>query len=137
MKKLEEQEQYPEKFVSPVGWYVAWELLRFEWDDEDITNPNRRCLSWENQILIRAETPDEAYEKALSHGQLSEGEEMWKTDDETQKGRWRFEGLTGLCAIYEEPADGAEIAWHQQENRSVRKIKEKVRSKDELEVFQR
>ena len=134
MKKPEEQSKIS---VSPVGWYVAWELLRFEWDSEDVTNLNRRCLSWENQILIQAATPNEAYEKALAHGQLSEGEEMWKTDDETQKGRWRFEGLTGLCAVYEKPADGAEIAWHQHENRSVRKIQEKVKPKDKLEVFQR
>ena len=134
MKKPEEQSKTS---VSPIGWYVSWELLRFEWDSEDVTNLNRRCLSWENQILIQAATPDEAYEKAMSHGQQSDGEEMWKTDDETQKGRWRFEGLTGLCAVYEEPADGAEIAWHQHENRSVRKIQEKVKPKDKLEVFQR
>lgn len=121
---------------SPVGWYVAVVLMRFEWDDEDKTNPNRRCLAWENQILITAGSPEEAYDKALEHGRLHEEGKAWDSRNKAREGHWRFEGLTSLLAVYDEPSDGSEITWTQHESRSVRKVESWAKSKDELEVFQ-
>ena len=125
------------RWTSPVGWYVAVVLMRFEWYDEDTSNPNRRCLSWENQILLKAGSPQEAYEKAMADGRANEeAGEMWESGNEARKGRWRFEGLTSLLAVYEVPGDGAEISWTEHENRTVRKVQSWAKSKDQLEVFE-
>lgn len=125
-----------DKNRSPVGWYVASLLHRLEWYDENTDDPNRRCLAWENQILIKADSPDEAYAKAVEHGRADEESgEVWETDNEERKGKWQFEGLTSLLPIYEELEDGAEIIWKEYERRSVKKIKSWVKPKDELEVF--
>ena len=123
------------KNVSPVNWYVASILMRFEWYDENQDNLNRRCLAWENQIIVKATNPEEAYVKAVEHGKLHEEGEVWEVDNEKRKGRWRFEGLTSLLAIYDELEDGAEIVWKRYENRSVKKVKSWVKPKEELEVF--
>ena len=97
------------------------------------SNLNRRCLAWENQILIKADSPSEAYKKAIRQGKL-ESSEMW-TADEKRKDKFHFEGLTGLVAIYEELEDGSEITWTEYENRTVKKVKNWVLPKDKLEVF--
>jgi hypothetical protein len=124
------------KHISPVGWYVASVLVRFEWYDEDKDNLNRRCLAWENQIILKASNPEEAYSKAVEYGKSHEEHgEAWVTDNEERKGRWRFEGLTSLLAIYDELEDGAEITWKEYENRSVKKVKSWVKPKQELAVF--
>ncbi len=122
-----------DKDVSPVDWYVARVLVRFEYYDEDKSNLNRRCKAWINQILIKAGSPEEAYEKALEHGKLHEAGEAW--DDTGRKGSWQFEGLTSLLPIYDELEDGTEISWHEYENRAVKKVKSWALPKDELEVF--
>lgn len=125
-----------DKNVSPVGWYIASILMRCEWYDEDKSNLNRRCTAWENQILIKAKTPTEAYSKAIKHGKFDEKHsEMWDRDNEDRKGKWHFEGLTSLLPIYHELEDGAEIIWTSYENRSVKKVKSWVSPKEKLEVF--
>lgn len=51
--------------------------------------------------------------------------------------RWIFEGLTTLVAVFEELEDGAEIAWIEHENKAIKTVKKWVKSKENLEVFQR
>ena len=136
MKNMKAKGEKWNKNISPVGWYVASVLVRFEWYDEDKDNLNRRCLAWENQIIIKAANPEEAYAKAMEHGKSHEEHgEAWEVDNEGRKGRWRFEGLTSLLAIYDELEDGAEIVWKEYENRSVKKVKSWAKPKEELEVF--
>src|SRR5262249_32716776 len=53
---------------SPFGWWLASYIERFEYDDEDKQNLDRRCLAWENTIVVRAKTRDEAYRKAVAIG---------------------------------------------------------------------
>lgn len=56
-----------EKNISPVGWYVVSYLLRFvELNDEKRDDEQARFLSWENTVLVRAGTLDEAYEKGMA-----------------------------------------------------------------------
>lgn len=120
--------------VSPVNWYIAGIMIRFEGNDENQNNVNRRCLVWENQHLIKAKNPDEAYKKALKIGKDSESEYV-NTDGESV--RWIFEGLTTLIPVYEELEDGAEIMWIKHENKAVKTIRSRVKSKENLEVFQK
>lgn len=117
---------------SPVGWYVAAVLLRFEFYDEDKTKVNRRCRAWINQILIKARNPEQAYKKALAHGKLEEGEGVIPNK---RKGKWIFEGLLSLLPIYEEFENGSEITWIEHQNKTVKKVKSLVKAKEELEVF--
>ena len=132
MSKSKKEKSYT--FTSPVNWYIAGIMIRFEGDDKNQDNSNRRCLAWENQHLIRAKNPDEAYKKAIKLGKDSESEYI-NTDGENV--RWIFEGLTTLIALYEELADGAEIIWIEHENKAVKTIKSRTRAKEDLEVFQK
>jgi Domain of unknown function (DUF4288) len=118
---------------SPVGWYVASLLMRFEWYDEDQDNLDRQSLAWENQILIKADMPEEAYAKALKRGQSDAVGEMWEADNEARKGSLKFEGFTSLLPVYDKLEEGSEISWTTHENKSVEKIKSWVKAKEELE----
>jgi hypothetical protein len=123
----------PYRNKSSYGWWIASYIERFEYEDEDRSNLNRRCLAWENTILIQAKDRQEAYRKAEKTGRLEDGLECW--NDDGRRGAWRYEGLTSLLPIYEELEDGAEILWRQYQNRTVKKIKLRVKLKHQLEAF--
>ncbi len=125
--------EIPYRNKSPYGWWIATYIERFEYEDEDKSNLNRRCLAWENTILIQAKDRQEAYRKAEKTGRLGDGLEGW--NDAGRRGTWRYEGLTSLLPIYEELEDGAEILWKEHQNRSVKKIKSRVKPKYQLEAF--
>ena len=133
-KSKAKQEKGSNVFKSPVNWYIAGILLRIEVGKTDLKNEIRRCDAWENQILIKAENPEQAYKKAVEFGKL-EASEYLNTDGDNV--RFTFEGLTTLIAVYEELEDGAEIIWTEFENKTVRKVKSWVKKKKELEVFDR
>jgi hypothetical protein len=119
---------------SPHGWWIAAYVTRFEYYDEDKKNLNRRCLAWENTIILKAKDRNEAYRKAVRLGKLANGQEMWEADS-GRKGAWRFEGLTSLLPIYEELEDGAEVMWRKYANRTVKKIRALAKPKEKLEAF--
>src|SRR6185295_8924771 len=98
--------QIPWRNKSPVGWWIASYLERFEYEDETQADQNRRCLAWENTILIKAKNRETAFLKAERVGQQGEGNEGYRITD-GRKGKWRYEGLTSLLPIYEELGDGA------------------------------
>jgi hypothetical protein len=79
---------------------------------------------WINTHLIKATSPEEAYEKALSVGKLCE--QVWTNKDGEQVIS-RFRGLRDLLLIYENLEDGAEIMWEQQEDVSEQDIQEMIR----------
>lgn len=122
----------PYRNKSPYGWWIASYIERFEFDDEDTANLRRRCLAWENTILLQAKNREEAYRKAMTRGKHSEGS---LAQFDGRSGRWRFEGLTSLLPIYEELRDGAEVLWKEHQNVTVRKVKSRIRQKKQLETF--
>lgn len=124
----------PYRNKSPFGWWVASYLERFEYEDEDQSNLARRCVAWENTIILKAKNREAAYRKAEKIGRLNDGNGMYRATD-GRKGVWKYEGLTSLLPIYEELEDGSEILWKAHENRTVKKIQSWVKSKDELETF--
>jgi hypothetical protein len=91
-----------------VKWYLSYEILYFESDDP---LKQQDYLVWENLVLIKADSPEEAYDKAVRHG-LSSEEEVTING---QPGRCKFKGLKDLIKIYEEIEDGAEIEWREYE----------------------
>jgi len=82
---------------------------------------------------LKARDREEAYTRAVELG--SDNHSTFESPDGKKTGRWVFEGLTSLLPIYEELEDGSEIMWTQHENRTVRKIRSLVKSKQELEAF--
>lgn len=119
---------------SPFGWWIASYVQRFEYYDENKKDLTRRCLAWENTVLIQARDREQAYRKALAVGRSSSGIE-WCDSVTKRRGAWRFEGLTDLLPVYEQLGDGAEISWTEHANRSVSKIKSLVKRKRDLGVF--
>jgi hypothetical protein len=126
--------EIPFRNRNQYGWWIASYLERFEYYDEDRRNLNRRCLAWENTILIKAGDREEAWRKAVAHGRVGQGPEA-RDVDTGRKGSWHFEGLTSLLPVYDELEDGAEVLWVRHAGRSVRKIRAMVKHKRELEVF--
>jgi hypothetical protein len=123
-----------EKNKSPYGWWIATIVERYEHFDENKTNLNRRCTAWMNTVLIKADSRDEAYRKAIAQGKMS-------TDsicgpEGGRQGHWVFEGLASLLPIYEKLEDGAEIMWEQAVNITVKTVKTSVKEKRKLECFQ-
>ena len=120
-------EKERDKNVSPVGWYVATEVLRFIPPGIDADDPRRRFVVWENLILVQADDPEMAYQKAMEGGAGNNGP--------TKAGRWQFEGLADLLPIYDKMEDGSEILWIKHKSKSVTTVKGMVKSKERLQVF--
>ena len=123
----------PYRNKSPFGWWVASYLERLEWSHEDRRNPKRRCLAWENTVLVQAPTRQSAWKKTIALGRLSSGTAVH--DDKGRKGVWRFEGLTELLPVYEQLEDGAEILWQEHRGRTVASIRAMVRTRMQLNSF--
>lgn len=89
-------------------WYIAHEILYFEPMSEK--SPKRANWTvWENLILIKANTPKEAYRKAMDLGRLNE--HAVKIDGED--GYCRFKGLRELSLVYDKLEHGAELEWRE------------------------
>ena len=119
---------------SDTGWYVAVIIELFEYYDEDRSNPARECTANENLVLIRAETPDEAFEKAVQLGKGLEGVEC--VDDTGRTGEWRFIGLNDLLPVYDQLEDGAEIMWTKHDGVTVSSVEQMATLKSDLTAFQ-
>ena len=117
-----------DKNTSPVGWYFGSYVLRFaELSDENRHDPERKFLTWENTVLVRASTLDEAYDKVAKIGRDSSRPYRGGTDGVPV--RWHFEGISQLMPIYEDLKDGAEIAWTDHGMRKLKTTKKWVHPK--------
>jgi len=114
-----------DKNISPVGWYVVSYLLRFvELNDDQKDDDEARFLSWENTILVRAQTLDEAYDKGMTIAR--ENVAPYKGGLEGVPVQWQLVGITDVLPIYEELEDGAEIVWAEHAPRKLRNLKRMV-----------
>ncbi|GCE27142.1 hypothetical protein KDA_26260 [Dictyobacter alpinus] len=110
-----------------VKWYLAElvEEIKVEGDNENIVH--------NNLILIRADSPEEAYTKALAKGQ--ELNDAYENTD-GKKIIVTFRGISDLNAILDELEDGAEIAYEELTDLSEEEIADMLPAKEELGVFQ-
>ncbi len=148
------------KSISPVGWYVGSYLLRFiEVDAKGNDDPEGRFLVWENTVIVRAESFEQAYAKvqAIGEGETApyQGAGLTPADweitqaaadrmgvnvdeitDSKQKGpvavQWVFEGISDLLPIYDELADGTEIMWANHNKRKLKTVKRWAKTCDQL-----
>jgi hypothetical protein len=107
-------------------WYLAdiVEEIRVEGD--------RRNVVHINLILVRADSPDEAYEKAMALGK--QGNTKYK-NPEGRAVTIRFRGLKDLNVIHDELEHGSEITFSRDIGLSEKKIKKWIPPKSKLGVF--
>ena len=118
-----------DKNISPVGWYVGSYLIRFiELDESGNNDPEKRFMTWENTIIVKASSLDEAYEKVVN--EASYDTKPYKGGPEGVPVQWVFEGVTELLPIYNELEDGAEIMWIEHKPRKLKNIQKLVSPKD-------
>jgi Domain of unknown function (DUF4288) len=119
------------KDVSPVGWYVGSYLPRFiELAHEGNDDPERRFLTWENTILVKAEGVVEAYDKIVRFAQMNT--DPYKGGAEGVDVQWIFEGVTEVLPVYEEIEDGCEIMWAKY-TKKLKNIRNRARARSDFE----
>ena len=121
-----------DKNTSPVGWYVGWYvgsyLLRFvKAGARGNDDPERKFTTWENTVLVKAGSLDEAYVKVAKIGRASS--KPYRGGPNGVQVRWQFEGVGSLTPIYEELKDGAEILWEDHSSRKLKTVRSWVKPK--------
>ncbi len=69
---------------------------------------------WENIVLIEADTPEQAFEKAQSYGRSEEGDDSGSLTWKKQPATWIFAGVRKLIECEsdaERPGDGTELTY--------------------------
>jgi hypothetical protein len=114
-------------YIPPdAKWYLA-DLV------EQITvEGDPRCVVHINTLLIRADSPEEAHEKAMQLG--IDHEQSYENIDD-KKVDFVFRGLMDLHVIHEELEHGAEICYSERVGLKEEEIAALVTPKDELAVF--
>ena len=112
----------------PAGteWYLADLLM------EITVHGAKSNVIHRNLTLIRADSPEEAYQKAEKTGKESE------TSYKNPKGRLvevRFRGIAKLDAVYEPLEDGAELAFEETIGVSEQEIQRMIPAREKLDVF--
>ena len=111
---------------ADAAWYIA-ELL------EEITvESDPRNVVHRNFVLIRADSPDEAYDKALALGRQSE---ISYQNPEGKQVHIAFRGLSELNVIHDDLKHGAEIFYEETIRVPKHEIEKWILPKDQLAVF--
>ena len=119
------------KNIAPYGWYVGSYLLRFiELAEEGNDDLERRFLTWEITVLVKAIDLDDAYDKIVKIGM--ENTTPYKGGPKGIDVQFVFEGVTEILPIYEEIEDGAEIMWASHKPRKLKNLRKSVRRKGEF-----
>ena len=108
-------------------WYLADIVMEFKvgTDDGNTIHSNLR--------LVRADSPEEAYEKALLLGK--EAELVYDNTD-GEKVIVSFRGLRDLNVIYDEFEHGAEILYSEYEDLSEDALAKMITPKEQLSIFE-
>ena len=110
-------------------WYIVEIIEKLEPVARDETNDLRRVTTWGNCHLIKAESKEEAYNKAEKIGK--EGEYNFINADKREM-EWIYVGIGDVLLIHEDIEDGAEIMWTDYGAISNRRALRIARSKEIL-----
>lgn len=107
-------------------WYLADLVMQItvEGDARNVVHTNLR--------LIRADSPEEAYEEALKLGAASEHS---YANPDGNFVRIRFRGLGSLNVIHEKLEHGAEVSYVEERDLSEETIAERLTPQEQLGVF--
>jgi len=122
-------ERMEDKIVNNGNWYLVEIIERCEPVDADLSKPLRRCTVWGNYHLIKASSPENAYDKAEELGK--EGSYTFKNADNLNM-KWEYVGIGDVLPIYEDIEDKAELLWTNYGFISAKRSDRFVRSKEEL-----
>jgi len=114
-------------YIPPdAKWYLAdivFEII-IEGDPTSVVHTNT--------VLVRADSPEEAYQKAVD---LGVGGEQSYHNLAGQKVRFQFRGLRDLNVIHDELEHGAELIYSEELGMSEHSIQKWITPKRELGVF--
>jgi hypothetical protein len=116
--------------VDPGFWYLADIVERSEVASVKKSKSSRRCLTWVNTLLIRAQSDAEAYDKATAIAKREYTQRYKNVFGQVV--RWRVLGISSLVLIHGKLEDGAEIAWTDRGYMSAKRSQALVKSKREL-----
>ena len=91
------------------NWFIVEIIEKCEPVNHDENNDLRRVTTWGNHILIKADSAEKAFDKAVKIGK--EGEYKFINTDNLEM-EWKFVGIGELLPIYENIEDGAELMWN-------------------------
>jgi hypothetical protein len=107
-------------------WYLANIVLEITIEGDP------RNVIHTNLVLIRADSPEEAYQKAM---ELGIANEQSSTNIDGKHVTFRFRGLRDLNVIYDELEHGAELSYREDIAVDESTIQKWVASKEDLGVF--
>ena len=107
-------------------WYLAWLVQEIILDDDP------RNIVHTNLMLVRADSPDEAYEKAIELGKESE---ISYENPDGKSVIHVFRGLKDLNVIHDGLAHGAELNYEEQIGVSSEEIESMLTPKGRLTIF--
>ena len=118
----------PPKAFIPEGaeWYLADHVQAIS------VSGHRRVVVHINKVLVRANTPSEAYRRAMELGRRGT---MSYRNAADERVKFQFMGLRDLGVIHEPLEDGAELQYFRRYVYSLKKAKALVRPKQKLGVF--
>jgi hypothetical protein len=114
-------------YIPPdAKWYIAKvvEEITVEGDPRNVVHTNF--------LLIRADSPEEAYDKAFVLGKDDEDNYQ---NPSGKTVRVRFCGLSGLNVVHGDLEHGTELLYEENIGIPTEKVEEKILSKDQLAVF--
>ena len=86
-----------------------------------------------NLTLVRADSAEEAYAKALAFGAQHD---LTYTNTDGKSVMCRFRGLRDLLVIYDDLEDGAELLYEEEEDVAEDRLLAAIKSKNTLSVFE-
>lgn len=102
--------KHAEKISNKNGnWYIVEILEKCEPVERNEKQELRRVATWGNHHLIKADSPEKAFDKAVKLGK--EAEYKFTNTDKIEM-EWIFVGIGELLPIYEDIEDGAELMWN-------------------------
>lgn len=109
-----------------IEWFIGELVEEFKAADQS------ENLVHINTILIKADSPEAAYEKALTFGESAN--RVFKNTDGVEVSV-NFRGLRGLYPVYDRLEDGAELLYEVREGMSEEAIAKIVKPKEGLAAF--
>jgi hypothetical protein len=92
------------------NWFTAHLILYVQFKEP----PQNRFSVWENIVLIKADSEDEAFAKAERRGREDEGDDDGSFRWDGRPARWVFAGVRKLIACDDprkRPDDGSEVSY--------------------------
>ncbi|MEW6499428.1 MAG: DUF4288 domain-containing protein [Cyanobacteriota bacterium] len=107
-------------------WYVAELVMECRIEGE------ARNVVHVNIVLVRADSPEEAFEKAE---QLGKEDEISYLNPMNQRTVWLYRGLRDLNVIHDELEHGAELMFEERINVSEGAVQDMITTKSQLNLF--